>query len=851
MPDFNTRQEFIDAASSEKIVLAHINAKQRLINFSLLSGAIYFKTTSYFIDAVAVVGAGTLTRVATLGAVTQGTFYYDINTSRLYINLSDDSDPALSEVIVTNKLFFSNNPVSMPHDLQDTSADVYYDGRISRAPNFSSKIGIEQGLVSTVGSGTIELENGDGGLDEVYDTLVFENQEVAVYSFNRDLPATEAKLIFRGIIHDKGFSSSKVNFGVKDNLFNLLENIPQGIYTEADNVNQNVRGSKKRWLYGRVDGLKLQSIDQIGDGYTLTGTGSIIGDSATLTGVGTAFLSEVSPGDALTIGTLEFSVDQVQSDTVIVLDDEADYSISGAQMTLKPARAVTTKNRTLFVADHACAKVVKSITSALQFNRVVLNSTLGLFAGDVVEFQSGERIEIKNIAPGNIIVLQQNLITLPAIGSTVTRQPIQDVYVEGARLLPADYTINNTASSTTVTIDADAEINIAPIKNLNQSLTFTNGSRFITGGTELESILEARDLIRPEGILYTTFYEILEVTDTQITLRTPFADPTTTDTAEFKAPKYIGDNTVVSCDALGKTVDGTPTGEWIATGSDLIKDLLTEIGLGGRINAATFAAMKQKQNELISIAFPLNPGGSSITVKDAIDKINISTNMSLSLDNDLDLQLESTLVQAPSAAVTIDDSDVVSWRVISKSGKLYEFSDVKYRHTDVDRFTLESGAQAVRKTNKFISNYVGSGKTLERDIYLYNSTAAEIYTERSLYYNSLARSQIEIDTDLRLEGLEIGDVVVLNFKRLYKRFGDAATRKKLASVVGKTVTGEGIKLELSDFGNTFSTSAFITDNGAPDFSGSSSEEKLINGFITDPEGIVDNIEETNKTNLIS
>jgi len=49
-------------------------------------------------------------------------------------------------------------------------------------------------------------------------------------------------------------------------------------------------------------------------------------------------------------------------------------------------------------------------------------------------------------------------------------------------------------------------------------------------------------------------------------LRLVFADPNHTGPVEGKFPNYVNDSTIVSANALGRTVDNTPSGTWITTG---------------------------------------------------------------------------------------------------------------------------------------------------------------------------------------------------------------------------------------------------------------------------------------------
>ena len=110
---------------------------------------------------------------------------------------------------------------------------------------------------------------------------------------------------------------------------------------------------------------------------------------------------------------------------------------------------------------------------------------------------------------------------------------------------------------------------------------------------------------------------------------------------------------------------------------------------------------------------------------------------------------------------------------------------------------------------------------------------------------------MRITSDLRLENLEIGDTVVLNFERLYKRFGDSASRKKAMTIIGKTVNGERLIIELSDLGNLYNRASIITPDTAPSYLTADEDEKLKYGFITENNGIINDDEDTANIHLIS
>ena len=854
---FKTRKEFTTAQSSEKLTLAHVEARARLFEWVSEGGGVYSKVVPYFVVGLKK-DQDTMVAHTGVAGLNEGMFYYDTVLGKLYAHFMGSVDPTTIQAIVTYRFFYASGPTTASWDLTNTGAHVSYEGRIVTTPGYKHLVGVDQSLTAVIGSGTLKLENGDGGFDEIFDTLYFENREATIYSWNRDLDFDQAKIIYRGRITNKRFGPNDVSFLIKDTLYDLEQAIPLTPYTDADNVNDDIKGRYKRQLYGRIDGLQLQSTDQIGDGYTITGTVAAPAASNTLTGTGTAFLSETSPGDEIIIGTQSFSIEAVVSDTEITLDSETDFSIAAQAATLIPEIPTTVKNRTFFVAGHACSQITHSVVNVLQLNRIVLSGTTGLFPGDFVEFTTGERKEIKNVAPGNIIVLQSNVNTRPTVSSPVTRQPIQKLYQESELIDSDDFTITNTGAPTnecTITIASDTEFNLARATSLGtMTLTFTNGSRDITTAddVDLREVLKPRDWIRPADLTYTTYYEVLSVSEQAIEIRTSFADPTIADTATVKKPDYIGDDTILSAEVLGKTVSGEPSGDWIKTASQAVRDILSDIGIqGSLVNETSFTQAASDSQATISLSLPLSPSGGSVKAKDAIDKINKSVLGALVLDNDLKLKYKILQVDIPVDPVRIYDEDLIKWNINTSSGKNFKDSVVRYRHKDIDRVTLESGNLVKSYSSEFIRDYIETSQLKEFDAYLFNSDEADIYAERQVYYNSLSQSKITLDSDLRFENLEIGDAVQLEMKRMYSRLGGDGAKKKIGIVVGKKVDGQKMELIISDLGNLFNTSAVIAPDATPEFASADADEKLKYGFITDSQGIVDSDETTANTNLLS
>lgn len=849
------RSNFIKKQASEKISLAHVNGRKRLYTFTGPTLNIYSKTVPYFVSKLKQDDIE-LIKVNDLGSVVAGTFYYDIKTSVLHVRFIGDADPTTIEAIVTYTLFFSEKGVSLPHDLQDVSDDVYYEGRIMSSPAYKHKIGIDQALTSLVGEGNLKLRNQDGGLDDVFDTLIFENKEVVIYSWSPQLKPSDARVIYRGRVTNKTYNDGiDVTFKIKDQVFDLLDSPDLEQYTADDNVSESVQGQFKRRIYGRVDGVKCQSISQVSTGFELTGTGTSIPNSNVLTGTGTTFLSEVLQGDTVIIGTQEFQVDRVIDNLTITLSDETEFGFTNQPIILRPSRGSSLKNREYLAAGHICAEVTHTIADFFQFNRLRLDSTEGLFAGDFIEFtETAERIEIKTVAPGNIIVLQQSVIQKATNGTTVVRRPIQEVYINSRRVNTDDFTINNTSSVCGLTFDNDVEFNLTFSKNTKFTGTFTNGSRVVnitTTELSLADVFRPGDFVKPDDLTYTTFYKIVNVNSDNLELDQNFTDPTISDVIELKSVEYLDDETVVSVNMLGRTVDGTSAGIWIQNYSQVALDLLKDVGIT-TVNSQSFVDGEQDSPQLISYAIPEDINSTvPPVVKDIIDNLNKSTNSSLTLDNDLLIKFKTLNVFTGEEIPVIRDFDVIDWKIKSTNGKTYRKIFSRYQFKDVDLSTLQPGNKTFSFDNEFVKRYIETNKVDDLDLYLYNELDAEIATHRYSYLNQLGTATLTIMTDLRLENNEIGEVVIVDFQRLYKRYGNSAHRKKVMLITGKELNGQRTKLILSDLGNTFNTSSYITPGTAPDYDVATDDDKLIYGYITNGQGIVDDDEDTAGVHLIS
>lgn len=982
------RSDFIERQESEKNTLVQIEATTRLINWNLVSGGLYNRSVDQFTVRIADC-VDELTQVGSIVDVVPGTWFYDTKSGEISINLLDDSDPNLTDIVATYRFFYSDTTMTASYNMTNEGVHVLYDSRLASAPGYNHKIGYEQNLTSVVGQGSLKLHNQDGALDDIFDRYYFENQSVKVYSWNRELDFSEAQIIYRGRVTNKSFNSEQITFTVKDPMYDLNQPVPTGVYEDGvDDVSSSLFGKSKRWIYGRVDGLRVESLDKIENGYLIAGTATVEQDTNIIIGTGTSFLTDLSIGDELTLNDEKYTIDSIFSDTQATINSILKLAINNLEIFVKPKLPPVSRNRNYQVSSHAISESQTEITEVIQLNRVRVVDNSSYFAGDIIELgNSGERIGIKSIGQNGLIVFQQSAVNVPVVGELLNRVAIQNVYIGTERILEDDFVVNNGPDGCFIVIDTDAEENIADVISTAIQGTFITNSRVVqvTGDEDrIKEVIEPNVLIRSTDITSTEFQRVLgvqEIPETEIdfedylnanfpisahnsfeffpitgvtgqiyraldanqlyawngsaynsisdindapatnynttnklylsdedrfnyaigmtitiitddigdwittisdlsrvegdswielglalprvatsddkigllnvvNVRDVITEPTNSGLIQYKSPDWLSDTSIVSVDSFGKTKDNTVHGEWIRTGSETVEDIVRSMGID-EINQDEFDRANLEAPQIISLTVPQSSAALPQDARTTINLINKSIIGSLNMDNELDLQY--TIIQPnidEENIPQVNDFDLISWQVNTVNGKVIRDVGLNYRHMDYQRTVESKGSLNVEYSYDFVDKYIMTETRDDIDCYIYTKFDAEIRAHREAYHRSLSRSDITLVSDLRLENYKIGDSIVLNIDRLYRRLGDNF-KKKVVMVVGKKVTGNRITLYTTDFGNLYNRSNIITRNDAPCYEDATSEEKLKLGFITDNRGIIDDDENINNTQLIS
>lgn len=825
-----TYSSYADKTLSEKILLCWVEPVERLLIWTLDSGAIYTRITSHFV--VDILDGTTSLTEASSAALNAGEWYYDSETSICYVRMSDDSNPNTKDIVGKYRKFYSTAPVDLPYDLS-SGADVHYEGCVKSIGDITKQLDYEQTGLALESNTKLSLDNTGGIFDDIYDTLFWENKTVTIYSWNQEILLSEKQLLFTGVIQDKAYSNKAVSFKCKDFIYDLRQPLSMTLFSSGDGtVADTYLDTPKRRIFGKADNVKCIPVDNILEGYTLTGTiaGSVGG--STLTGTGTAFLDEVSPADKISITvnsiTYEFDVETVSSDTSLVINSDIEIDFTGQTATNTPIRPWRKKNRNWSIAGHKLRAPSTTVDTATEANRFDVVDGSDLFDGDIIEVD-GESATIKRIV-GNSIVLEQNLQGgTPSGGDTVTKNPVTKAYFGGSEIfVDRDYTVTNTTEAI-LNITNTAERDIAPTRVMGGTITFTNNDRQVTAtGIDLVNEVQPRDWIRSSDVAHTTWYEVLSVAESTIYLRTVYGGGNKADTAaEKKNVNLIDDEALITVNCTGLD----DSGNWIKTASDAVKYILeTDIGITNT-NAASFTTADTEAPFILSMVMPEVVGGEIPKAREVITKINESVFGSLVNNSSWELVYNILTPEKPSDLVALEDHDVVADVKINSRNQIVKTVNAHYRPF-VDRFTGEDAFKFYSYDNDFVINYIGSKEEKEVTLYLYDTADAQQIAQRYALYNSLSQSVVSVKAKLNLMLKNLGDKLYVKFDRLYKRFG-GLDRKKIGIITKISKNGADTSVELADLGNSFNRVPSVADNTSADFTSADEDEKLLNGYVLD------------------
>lgn len=431
-----TYAEYSSKTRSRKVIMAQIEARQRLKLFSLYEGNIYERSVDKFVVNLTQ-GTASLTAAADISSMVAGSYYYDPQAGKVYVWTSTGASPSTFSVYATYRFFYSNIAVNhYSHIAEDGSVSgsvVHYDARINSIGNLKLELDYENTGIAIETNSDIQLQNNDRYFDSIFDTLLWENQRAKFWSWNTELPYTETKVLYDGLVADKTFAPANIKFTLKDQLTKLKETLGLNRFSEDDgDVEESLIDAPKRLIFGRVDKIRTQGVDKVLDGFPLSGTISGSADrnlltgtasgtigTATITGLSTLFLGNVIAGNQLkftaNLTEYTYTVLSVASNTSLTLTSNLTATITGATIrNLATGTATLTGTGAGTVGLSVLTGTTTTFTTALAVGREIKITHLG------------------NVYHHTVATITNNtsLTVTPAFSATFTGATIEAVYPE-------------------------------------------------------------------------------------------------------------------------------------------------------------------------------------------------------------------------------------------------------------------------------------------------------------------------------------------------------------------------------------------------------------------------------------
>lgn len=853
-----TFEEHAKKQISEKGIIAWLEPAERILDWQLHAGSIYKSVVKHYVSSVEQEIVELEEKTSLVGIVSDGQWFFDSNTKTLYAWPVGSINPQDEFLVVFYKIGFSTFPFSGP--INDAGREIEYFPTIKTAAKFTHQLDHEDQVgIALSSSSTISFILDDFFIEN-YDRLIWENKRVRIYAYSPDLPFSEKKIYFDGKIEDKSISGNKVALTIKDFLDTLNERVPLDNYSIDDgfDIDDSQIGKAKRRVYGRVSGLNVISLNKVLDGFEATGAFTGIIGSKTITGSGSNLLEELSPDDNVTLEGQEFKVVDVTSNTVFTVSEEIEEKINASQMTVRPEVQTirTGRNNEFLITDgHAIKEASTTIQEIIQFNKYKVADSSDFIVGDQVLIGS-ERRTITQVSVNNNIKINQIINPPPIIGTTITRNPVQKIFANTDEyIIDRDYSITNNTNGSRLIFNNQAEFNVSRPGRVDVNFSFANGTRNVSvTGVNVKARFKPRDWIKPDSINHPTWYEILKIDEEndRLILRISFSESSIIGPILHKSIRPITDETIVTVECFGKTEDNTKNGVWIKNASQIVKDILNESGVINELDSDSFARASMFAPQLMSLAIPLSPSEESPKIKDVIELCNKSVFGSLHFTDDFKIQYNILDSKKPTdlPSKVIKDCDIKSWRVRSSGRNILKTVYINYRHEDADRFSGKKAASQVSNENQFVKNVIKTSKSGVFDFYLWDSDDAQIMAARKSLFNEISQSIITITTKLDLSLKNINEKVLIEFDRIYARFGSIGTmdKRKIGIISGISRTEDGAEITIDDLGNLWNRVANFTLNDAPSFS-LSGDEKILNGYFTDQNCLIDDLQDTYKLNV--
>lgn len=826
---------------SEKITLVTMLAEKRVKLFDNYSGSVYVKDAEYYVHQVKQFGVEL--EIVNNIPTSPGTYYYSYAEKKIYVWLIGDGNPSADDVSLVYKFHFSNAPIILPSDLSSGN-DVEWLPYIESVGSIGQSLDDENTGIVLESSSNVTLIN-QGFFDNIFDTLLFENKAVSFYYWFPITPVSEARKVFEGVVESKSFAPNKVVFNVKDFIFRLRDNLNLGTFTEADgSILDTYLGTPKRRIYGRVNKCQCVGLDTVKDGYVLTGLISGTAASKQVNGSGTFFTDELSSGDEISFTQfgeeVNYTIDYIQSDTVLFLSEDIDVNFSGISSIVRPVVPWRKKNRRWHLAGHKLRSSQAEILTVINARQFVVDDNSEFFADDVVTI-NGVTTQVTRVS-GDQIVLEQNIFPVPIAGDFISKEPVLGAYFGNTRMiLNRDFTVTNTTEAI-IEVDELAEFNLAREKITTNTptqpsitFTFTNGQRIVTtsSNVDLKTIIKPRDWIRSVTQSNDIWFEVIKVEERAIILRNLYSEPTNgpSSIARIKEVEIINDDSLITVDCYGIEYQN----KWVRTASNAVRHMVKYDAGFLDLNESTFTQADSDCKYTLSMVIPDSLGSKHPSIRDEITKINESVFGSLYGNTVQEVCYSIVNTRRPATIQPIKDDDIITWSSESANEIVNKVTAVYGHFTDT--VAASPAANYYTFDNEFVNKYTKIKREIERNIYLYDASNAETIAQRIAFYGSLSQLKVTLKSKAIFFNYSVNDRLYIDLDRLYKRYG-SGSRLKIGIVSSVKKSSYDSEIVLNDLGNIFNRCPSIAPSSTMAFASASDDDKVKFGFILDDDTLI-------------
>lgn len=861
-----TFEQFQENPNTEKIALVKLQGSVRLIGWTLHTGSIYKVENFDHAAIVSIKDSGAAYAIGSgAGSLTPSQYFHDRPNRTLYLRASDNSNPNSRFIVLTSTYFMANVPVLAPNDLS-TGFDIEWLPMVKSTSSFGVEINTdpEQLGIAVEGDGQLTIHNDKSFWDSRFDKVTFENNICFIYSWSRNIPITEAKLIFRGRVQSRTYAQTEIRFNLKDFLNEMKSKLELGIIGDVSGARVPLTffQTKLRQIYGEVNGFRPQNINQVTEnGYLLVG--AVSGDSGDLfriVGVGAeSFRAAFRPNDQIYIEQLGIykTIISITTNSEMFVSEPFTQAQANelfeSDFYVKPNLPKRYTNRVWKLANHEIAEPTAEIINVSGPNLFKVDTVDGFDVGSKIKVGGSNKIlTVKSIVGGDKIRVEGTLETVPEIGDLITRRSVTNVKIN--KELLNDFTgYDYNPADSTLTLTQTAELEITPIRTLSGTLTYHADNTVTGSGTQFRTQLDNNSWIPNPNASFEnpTFSQVLSVESDTLLKASPYVllGDLVQSNVKFKRPSYFSEGTdILTCDIIGATENGLSTGKWIRTAPQVVKDVLAKIDLTASVDVASFTNAEDLAPQRIGMVIPDKFNGrTTISHREIINRVSRSVLGVLVQSPDFTLKYEIIRPNRIDTIKRFADSDILSFNILSDASKLFRKVNLTYNFIEYDPDTRENTESLVESVSKIAEFVAGSDKTFEIEAYLVRDAEAQLIANRWKFLFEVARHTINFRTKMRAARLSANEKIDFSHSFVFEKMG--AGKRMILDVVSPKKTASDSTIEVDDLGAALSRCGVWSENGHPNFAASGEGDKLYSGFWTDNYGMIANDPDTHGSHL--